>query len=78
MVLGLSLEDIYLMDLCMRRVVMTMTCSNQAAPSPSLLVRLAEGVLRIVYSWPYKPPLTVEELSYRMREDFGGPHHLRW
>ena len=57
---------------------MTAICQSQAAPNPSFLRRLAVSVLGFIYAWPYKPPMTVEELSFRLREDIGGPHHLRW
>ena len=54
-----------------------------ALPQPSLLEKLGTGLLKIVYSWPYKAPMTVEELSFRLREDLGArhdgrPNPLRW
>jgi hypothetical protein len=56
---------------------MTTLCECEGAP-PSLLMRLTTAILKVIYAWPYKPPMTVEELSFRLREDLNGPRHLRW
>ena len=57
---------------------MTTLCESEGMPSPSLLTRLASVLLKLIYAWPYKAPMTVEELSFRLREDISGPNHLRW
>ena len=57
---------------------MTTLCESQGMAPPSLMTRLASAILKLVYAWPYKAPMTVEELSFRLREDIGGPRHLRW